>query len=79
MKHGRRTGYKDKNGKPIREGDILEGNFTAPWDEEVWITRRFRVVEHSSGQWLCDGIEANDENDWLESFKHLEVVKSASD
>jgi len=26
----RHTGYKDKNGKIIREGDLVEAAFTAP-------------------------------------------------
>ena len=71
------TGYKDKNGKAIREGDTLEGYFAAPWDEEVCITRRFLVVKDPGGRWFCEGIESNDEDDWLATFKYLEVVKPA--
>ena len=72
----RHTGYKDKNGKIIREGDLVEGAFTAPWDHDVWITRRFRVVKED-GRWLCDGVEASDENDWLSNFEHLTIVNEA--
>lgn len=74
----KRTGYKDRHGKTIRSGDTLEGDFNAPWDEEVWVTRRFRVVKDPSGRWLCDGIDSNAENDWLANYHwHLEVVKPA--
>jgi|GEM_PF-6667117 hypothetical protein len=68
----RRTGYRDKNGKPIREGNVLEGYFTAPWDDQWPIKRQFRVVKQN-GRWFCEGIESGDEDDWLKNFKHLEV------
>jgi len=64
------TGYNDRDGNPIREGDILEGWFGAPWDEQFPIKITFKVVRYGR-RWLCQGIETNAEDDWLSEFKHL--------
>ena len=71
----RRTRYRDKRGNPIFHGDILEGCFGAPWDEEVPITIRFRVVRDYGRLW-CKGIESNHEDDYLSEMAHkLEKVE----
>lgn len=68
------TGYCDKFGKQIRDGDIVSGWFSAPWDEQVPIQRHFRVTKWGK-RWFCEGVEGNDEDDFLCEFKGLEVVK----
>lgn len=75
MKHKRRTPYRDKHGKSIYEGDRVSGWFSAPWDEQVPIERSFDVRKHGRN-WFCEGVENNDEDDFLKNFKHLEVIRS---
>lgn len=66
------TGYRDKHGRRIYEGDKVSAWLSAPWDSEQPI-ERFFIVRKEGGQWFCDGVESNDENNFLKEFTTLEV------
>jgi len=72
----RRTGYKDKHGRMIKEGDKVGCWLSAQWDEEVPVFREF-IVCKKSGMWFCKGIKANDEDDFLKNFAHLIIIKES--